>query len=41
MLKHRRTELDRAIRLLEEIVLIRLKRTPEVAALISRLRRIA
>lgn len=35
-LKHRRTELDRAIRLLEEIMLIRLKRTPELTTFISR-----
>ncbi len=40
-LQHRRTELDNAIRLLEEIRLIRLKRPPELAALISRVRRVA
>ena len=35
-LHHRRTELDNAIRLLEEIRLIRLKRPPELAAIISK-----
>jgi hypothetical protein len=40
-LRHRRTELDNAIRLLEEIRLIRLKRPPELAAIISRTRRVA
>jgi hypothetical protein len=35
-LQHRRTELDNAIRLLEEIMLIRLRRSPEVAAIISK-----
>jgi hypothetical protein len=35
-LHRRRTELDRAIRLLEEIRLIRMKRPPELANLISR-----
>jgi len=44
-LHQRRTELDRAIRLLEEIRLIRLKRPPELNALIlrasSRIQRVA
>jgi hypothetical protein len=40
-LQHRRTELDKAIRLLEEIRLIRLRRPPELAAIISRVRRVA
>ncbi len=43
-LQHRRTELDNAIRLLEEIRLIRLRRPPELAALISnasKIRRVA
>ena len=40
-LLHRRNELDKAIRLLEEIRLIRLKRSPELAAMISRVRRVA
>jgi len=35
-LHRRRTELDRAIRLLEEIRLIRMKRPPELANLISK-----
>ncbi len=35
-LHHRRTELDRAIRLLEEIRVIRLRRPPELAALLLR-----
>ena len=37
-LQHRRTELDNAIRLLEEIMLIRLRRSPEMAAIISKVR---
>jgi hypothetical protein len=40
-LHHRRTELDNAIRLLEEIRLIRLRRPPELAAIISKVRRVA
>ena len=40
-LHHRRTELDTAIRLLEEIRLIRLRRPPELAAIISKVRRVA
>jgi hypothetical protein len=40
-LHHQRTELDKAIRLLEEIRLIRLKRPPELAALISKVRHVA
>ncbi len=40
-LHHRRSELDKAIRLLEEIRLIRLRRAPEVAAIISKVRRVA
>jgi hypothetical protein len=40
-LHHRRTELDKAIRLLEEIRLIRLRRPPELAAIISKVRRVA
>ncbi|MGC9950848.1 MAG: hypothetical protein ABSF64_31160 [Bryobacteraceae bacterium] len=41
-LHHRRTELDNAIRLLEEIRLIRLRRSPELAAIISKaVRRVA
>jgi len=40
-LHHRRTELDKAIRLLEEIRLIRLKRPPELAAIISKVRQVA
>ncbi len=40
-LQQRRTELDRAIRLLEEILLTRLKRPPEVTAFITRARRLA
>jgi hypothetical protein len=36
MLHHRRTELDNAIRLLEEIRQIRLKRPPELNAIISK-----
>lgn len=34
-LQNRRTELDNAIRLLEEIRLIRLRRPPELATIIS------
>ncbi len=37
-LQERLTELDRAIRLLEEIRVLRLNRTPEVTAFISKLR---
>ena len=40
-LHHRRSELDRAIRLLEEIRLIRQKRPAELAAIISKVRRFA
>jgi hypothetical protein len=40
-LHHRRTELDKAIRLLEEIRIIRLRRPPELAAIISRVRKVA
>ena len=40
-LHQRRTELDKAIRLLEEIRLIRLRRPPEVAAIVSRVRKVA
>jgi hypothetical protein len=40
-LRHRRTELDNAIRLLEEIRLIRLRRPPELAAVLSKVRRVA
>jgi len=40
-LHHRRTELEKAIRLLEEIRLIRMRRPPELAAIISRARRVA
>jgi len=40
-LRSRRTELDKAIRLLEEIRLIRLRRPPELAAVLSRTRRVA
>jgi len=40
-LRQRHKELDRAIRLLEEIMLIRQKRPPELAALISRNQRVA
>jgi hypothetical protein len=40
-LQHKRTELDKAIRLLEEIRLIRLRRPPELAAIISKIRRVA
>jgi hypothetical protein len=40
-LHHRRSELDKAIRLLEEIRLIRLRRPPELAAIISKVRRVA
>jgi len=40
-LHHKRTELDNAIRLLEEIRLLRQRRPPELAALISRVRRVA
>ena len=39
-LHHRRTELDNAIRLLEEIRLIRLRRAPELAAVLSKVRRV-
>jgi hypothetical protein len=39
-LQHRRTELDNAIRLLEEIR-IRRRRHPELAAIISKVRRVA
>ena len=35
-LQRRRTELDRAIRLLEEIRLIRMKRPPDLANFISK-----
>ena len=38
-LLHRRNELDRAIQLLEEIRLIRLKRAPELSALVSKVHR--
>jgi hypothetical protein len=40
-LHHRRTELDNAIRLLEEIRLLRSKRTPEVAKIVAKVRRVA
>lgn len=40
-LQHRRTELEKAIRLLEEIRLIRLRRPPELAAVLSKVRRVA
>ena len=40
-LHHRRTEFDTAIRLLEEIRLIRLRRRPELAAIFSKVRRVA
>jgi hypothetical protein len=40
-LQHRRTELDNAIRLLEEIRLIRQRRPPELAAIISKVRKVA
>jgi len=40
-LRHRRTELDNAIRLLEEIRLIRLRRPPELVAVLSKMRRVA
>ncbi len=40
-LHHRRSELDKAIRLLEEIRLIRLRRPPELAAIISKTRKVA
>jgi hypothetical protein len=40
-LHHRRNELDNAIRLLEEIRLIRMKRPPELAAIISKVRKVA
>ena len=39
-LEKRRSELDRAIRLLEEIRLIRLRRPPELNAIISKVRRV-
>ena len=35
-LHHRRSELDNAIRLLEEIRLLRLRRPPELEAIISK-----
>ena len=38
-LLHRRNELDRAIQLLEEIRLIRLKRPPELTVFVSRIHR--
>jgi hypothetical protein len=41
VLHHRRSELDKAIRLLEEIRLIRLRRPPELAAIISKVRKVA
>jgi len=41
MLHQRRTELDKAIRLLEEIRLIRMRRQPELAAVISKVRKVA
>jgi len=40
-LRQRRTELDKAIKLLEEIRLIRLRRPPELAAALSKVRRVA
>jgi hypothetical protein len=40
-LHHKRSELDNAIRLLEEIMLIRLRRPPELAAILSKVRRVA
>ena len=40
-LHHRRSELDKAIRLLEEIRLIRMRRPPELTAMLSRVRRVA
>lgn len=40
-LHHKRTELDNAIRLLEEIRQIRMRRPPELAAIISKVRRVA
>jgi len=40
-LHYKRTELDKAIRLLEEIRLIRLRRSPELEAIISKVRRVA
>jgi hypothetical protein len=40
-LHHRRSELDNAIRLLEEIRLIRMRRPPELAAIISKVRKVA
>jgi hypothetical protein len=38
-LLHRRNELDRAIQLLEEIRLIRLKRPPELTVFVSKVQR--
>ncbi len=40
-LQHKRSELDNAIRLLEEIRMIRLRRPPELAAIIDKVRRVA
>jgi hypothetical protein len=39
-LHHQRTELDKAIRLLEAIKLIRQKRSPDVTAMIAKARRL-